>query len=168
MPLGKNDLGEIADILENRGVPQFFAKVILDYIRKLSKFVSVTNVLLFGSVARGEAIINKSDIDLIVIAREFSNRKKIFELKRNIRGKLPGGIDSIWMGQEEFEGALVGLSGAILDALYEGIILYDEDGFLKKMRERLLKAIEEGEIERYKNYWHFPKVKPGERTEIKI
>ena len=168
MPLGKSDIEKIADVLQNRGIPRIFAKVIMEYIEKLSQFVSITNLLLYGSVARGNAIIKKSDIDLIVLAKEFTDWDKIFMLKRKIRGNLPGHVDSFWMSQKEFEGALVGLSGAILDSLYEGIILYDEDGFLEKMRGRLLKAIEGGEIERFKNYWRFPKVKLGERTEIKI
>lgn len=169
MPLGEKDLGKVAKILDEKSIASPFRKIIIEFLQGLSEHVRISNVLLYGSVARGEAILGKSDIDMIIIAEEFNVAKEeIFKLKRKIRGKLPGLVESIWMSKKEFTEAFEGLSGFILDALYEGIILYDEDGFLKNMRERLLKAIEKGIIERYRNFWRFPKVKIGEKTEINI
>jgi len=169
MPLGEKDFSKVAAILDSREIADPFKTMILKFLKKLSRYVKISNVLLYGSVARGGAIFGKSDIDIIIISPDFDvTREELFLLKRSIRGKLPGLIESLWLSKSEFISIFRGLSGFILDALYEGIILYDEDGFLRKMRARLETAIKKGVIRRYRNYWYFPKVKPGEKTEIKI
>ena len=168
MPLVERDFKKIEAILEKRNVNRYYIKRLLNYIRELNKYVDISGLLLYGSVARGNPIYHKSDIDIIVISEDFKNYNEIFNLRREISRFLPSGIDSMWMNKNEFEAALLGLSGVILDALYEGIILYDRDGFLENMKQRLLKAIKRGEIERYKNFWRFPKVKIGKRTKIEI
>jgi len=169
MSLGKKDFNRIVNTLVNKGIRDPFKQTIMEYLSGLSRYVNITNVLLYGSVARGKPLLGKSDIDLIVIAKEFDiSRDDLFRLKRKIRGKLPGLVESLWMSKKEFIDVFKGLTGFILDALYEGVILYDEDNFLHELRSRLFKAIEKGVIQRYKNFWRFPKVVPGKKVNIEI
>lgn len=61
----------------------------------------IEQIILFGSQARGSAD-KKSDVDLIVLARNFSDR---YDFARKLRSKLAGleyAFDIIVMTSEEF------------------------------------------------------------------
>ena len=105
-----------------------FEEMIECYLAKLKycKFdnnIYVKSVILFGSVARGQAK-EHSDIDLIIVASGLP------ELKR--RDELPpfrslARIQHIWMTPEELEDMVIAKTGFVVDALLEGKILQDDE-----------------------------------------
>ena len=162
-------LREIKNNLKEHEIPEFYSKIIYEFVEKLSSFVRITGVLLYGSVARGSAIYRKSDIDLIIVSPDFpEDYSELIKLRRKIRPMLPGGVDSLWVSEKELEQMFLGLTGFILDALYEGIILYDENGFLSSLRNRLLRCIEKGVLKRYGRMWMLPVKRFGEKVEVEI
>ena len=141
-------LRKVREELEKNNVSEKHIKPILDYLKGLSKHVDIEGVLLYGSVAWGKPTIH-SDIDLIIVSQDFDlPYDEIVKMRRKIRGKLPGGIDSIWVSPRELESMFLGFTGFILDAIWKGIILYDEKNILTNLRERLIKALKTGKIER--------------------
>jgi predicted nucleotidyltransferase len=77
-------------------------KVIEGINKRLKGMPEVQKIILFGSQARKTSDA-KSDVDLIVISKDFNDR---FEMTRNIRKKLGGlefAFDIIVMTSEEFE-----------------------------------------------------------------
>ena len=80
--------------------------------------------------------------------------------------KLPSGIDAIWLGKKEIISVFNAFTGVLLDALYEGIIIYDPKEILNKLKKTLLKALEEGKIERVLGMWRLPIKKRGEKINL--
>ena len=145
--------GIVASKLHEYGIPKFFAEDIIRYIDLLVDHINVSGVILYGSVAYGRPDIN-SDIDVIVVSPDFDKpTDKIFQLRRAISAKRPSRISSIWLGEKEIIRVFKGFSGFLLDALYYGVILYDEKGILRKLKERLELAIRMGYIERRLGMW---------------
>ena len=118
-----------------------FEEMIESYLARLKdcKFdnnIDIKSVILFGSVARGQAM-EHSDIDLIVVASGLP------ELKR--RDELPpfrslARIQDIWMTPEELGDMVIAKTGFVVDALLEGKVLLD-DGTAAAARERLVQSL---------------------------
>ncbi len=161
-------LRKVRDVLEKNNISERHIKPILTYLKGLSKYVNIEGVLLYGSVAWGKPTIH-SDIDLIIVSQDFDlPYDEIVKMRRKIRGKLPGGIDSIWVSPKELESMFLGFTGFILDAIWKGIILYEEKKVFTKLRERLKKALEMGKIQRKHGMWKLPISKLGEKIEIEL
>ena len=87
-----------------------FLRSIKEYLEKLFQLDrKIQGILLFGSLARGEAIYSErevSDIDLIVIFSDGELPNDHIErskTKRELMDLALIGIDSIWMTKTEFE-----------------------------------------------------------------
>lgn len=81
-------------------------------------------VILFGSYARGDAHAG-SDIDLMVIAKEVSNRGQAMLALHRIVGYVGVGVDVLIYSEQEIErrGQVPGT--LLYQALREGKVLYD-------------------------------------------
>ncbi len=82
----------------------------------------VKSVILFGSVARGQAK-EHSDIDIIVVASglpELRNRDALSPFPK------PARIQDIWMTREVLENMTIAKTGFLVDALLEGRMLQDD------------------------------------------
>ena len=140
---------------------------------------NLTSVVLFGSVARGEAR-GESDIDLLVVAGDlprgaFDRR----ELVAPARERLLPELEALWEQGMYIDFAEVIKTEAAaqrfhllyLDLTEEGVLLYDRNGFfagvLEAVRQRL---IELGARRRRLGqivYWDLkPDLKPGEKLEL--
>jgi len=142
---------------------------------------NLLSVTLFGSVTRGNAIAN-SDIDLLTLVGEKSRatEKSIIKInvasynwpemlslrEKGIRTK----IYNIVKTEEEIkENPLI-----LLDILEDGKILYDPQGKMKRLLQRLKKRLKTLKAERVvlkdgKWYWDLkPDWKAGEIVEIKL
>lgn len=147
----------IIESLRENGISEIFADTIVKYISTLSKHVDITGVLLYGSVARKKAHPKHSDIDLIIISPNFDvPYSEIVNLRYKIAKELPSGVDAMWIGEEEVVSIFKAFTGVILDALYEGIILFDKKGILTSLKEKLLKALKTGIIRRHHGMWKRP------------
>lgn len=112
------------------------------YLAKLKEIegYDVKSVILFGSVARGQAK-EHSDIDIILVASglpELRNRDALPPFFK------PARIQDIWMTPEELEDMVIAKTGFLVDALLEGRVLQD-DGTVARAREKLGRIAEEAE-----------------------
>ncbi len=141
-----------------------YAILIKEYLEKIRN--KATGVILFGSLARGEELpFPKSDIDLIVVAKELP--KDLFERAeavRNIENFSPL-IQSIWMTEGEFIEQFKARAGYLLDAIHDGRIIYDS-GFLRKTIPRARHELRAQGIKRVGSAWIWPIKKAGEIIEL--
>lgn len=144
-----------------KGLNEEYAALIKEYLEKIKD--KVTGVLLFGSVARNEELpFPRSDIDMIVVAKELpSNFFERAEMVRKIENS-PSILQSIWMTEEEFMSQFKAGAGYLLDAIHEGRIIYDT-GFLRKIIPQARREIKERGIMRVGGAWVWP-VKSGTAT----
>ncbi len=136
---------------------------------------NLLSVILFGSVARGEAGPG-SDIDLLVICRELPNgalhRREILE---PVRERLQSELDRLWeqgcytdftevvKSQEEAQKTHL----LYLDMTADAVILFDRGGFFATVLARLDERLKELGAQRRRlgriSYWDLkPDFKPGE------
>jgi uncharacterized protein len=131
-----------------------FEEMIESYLARLKncKEYDVKSVILFGSVARGQAK-EHSDIDLIIVASGLP------ELKRRDRlppFPKPARIQDIWMTPEELEDMVIAKTLFVVDALLEGRVLQD-DGTVAGAQERLIASLKRLKAKRLKSGWMIPR-----------
>lgn len=131
-----------------------FEEMIEDYLTRLRecKEYDVKSVILFGSVARGQAK-EHSDIDLIVVASGLPELKR-----RDILPpfRKPARIQDIWMTPEELEDMVIAKTLFVMDALLEGHVLQD-DGTVAGARDRLIASLKRLKAKRLKSGWMIPR-----------
>lgn len=104
-------------------------KRILDEAKEIAQKVAINykpkKIILFGSVARGQAT-SQSDIDLLVIADSQEKRpfriKRIFEAVRGISRFFP--LDPIVYTQEEIDKRLFLGDPFVTKVINQGTVLY--------------------------------------------
>jgi len=97
-----------------------------EIVNRLVREFDPLKIILFGSHARGEANMH-SDLDLLVVLRSVSpKRREVVEMRRAL-GDLPVSKDVIVTTPEEIDrrGDLVGT--VLRPALREGRVLYERD-----------------------------------------
>lgn len=118
-----------------------YVKLMLSYFEIVCKRIDINGVLLFGSIARGEAKpfeSYESDVDLLIIIENLPDdlqKRLIYKIK--IETGTKSRIQAIWMKPEELREHIEAKSGYVLDAFEEGIILYDPMFFLEKEKQKL-------------------------------
>ena len=83
----------------------------------------VLKVILFGSMARGDAVPG-SDVDLLVVVAE-SGRSFLHRIAEYRLSGIPVGVDVFPYTQQEFDKMLAEGNGLIRQALAEGQTLFD-------------------------------------------
>ncbi len=149
-----------------------FLGSVKEYLEKLFQLdLKIEGILLFGSLARGEAIYSEreiSDIDLIVIFSDGElpidhiERSKI---KRELMNLALLGFDSIWMTRTEFEKSVQIKMDIILSCLDEGKILFDPFDLIKNQKIKLIRELKEKGVKKRNNYWIWPLRKLGDEIE---
>ncbi len=149
-----------------------FLRSIKEYLEKLFQLDrKIQGILLFGSLARGEAIYSErevSDIDLIVIFSDGELPNDHIErskTKRELMDLALIGFDSIWMTKTEFEKSVQIKMDIILSCLDEGKILYDPNELIKNQKSKLIRELKEKGVKKRKNYWIWTLKKIGEEIE---
>jgi predicted nucleotidyltransferase len=136
---------------------------------------NLTSVVLFGSVARGQARPG-SDVDLLVIGRELpAGAFRRREMLEPVRERLQDDLDRLWAQGVYADFVEVIKSEAeaqrthplYLDMTEEAVILFDRGGFFAGVLERLRRRLRELGAERKQlgrlRYWDLkPDFKPGE------
>ncbi|MEM2240421.1 MAG: nucleotidyltransferase domain-containing protein, partial [Candidatus Bathyarchaeia archaeon] len=94
--------------------------------------------ILYGSLAKGlEKPYPESDIDVLVVAGNIP--KDLFE-RRMMALKIKEDcllIEDIWITPEELIDAVRGGWGLILDALEDGVVIYDRNGTIAEAKNIL-------------------------------
>ncbi len=149
---------------------KYFRNKLRKYLQFLFKLdIKIRSILLFGSVATGKARMDEdhlSDIDLIIISDDIT----IELIKRsqwvvNLTRPVCSGIQALWRTSKEIESYVDSKYYLILDAFDEGHILYDQDNFLHRLKERLFKELEEKGVIKTELYWQWPIKKFGDKIE---
>ena len=142
-------LSRLADRVPQKEYAPLLRKVVLELVRELGD--SLMGILLFGSVARGEARMN-SDVDLLVVAEglpsSYMERARIMarvvEKTRGERIKLfSKGIHPtlqiIAYTPEEMEV----FRALYFDLAVDGIILYSRRGYVEELLRKIRRTLEE-------------------------
>jgi len=129
-----------------------FENIIEDYLKRLQDH-NVRSIILFGSVARGEAR-EDSDVDLLVIASGLPDIKKRYD--DLLPARKPARIDDIWMTPEELEEMVDAKTGFVMDALMVGEVLLD-DGTVEEAKKRLTESLKRLGARRLKHGWFIPR-----------
>lgn len=142
---------------------------IRQYFEIVSKKLDVYAVLLFGSVARGDAKpfrSYESDIDIIVIIKDLpADLEKRMLYKIDVETGTRSRVQSIWMTPKELEDHMEAKSDYILEAFESGIILFDPEGFLQKKISDLFMELKMKGVSRLKWGWSW-NIKAGEVVEL--
>ena len=158
----------------------YLAPVIKRYCEMLRDLLGdrLISVMLFGSVARGDWD-KDSDIDILVVAEGWRGKpvwERIKELRKAINSleQTPEYLEAVRMGYwpvvqnyplspEEARR----FKRIYLDAIIDGIILYDRDGFLEAVLRSLRRRLEEMGSHRVvlpnrRFYWVLKRLRAGE------
>ncbi len=132
-----------------RGLPRFSS--LESFVNALLKeeHGNVSSIVLFGSMAKGTYNIY-SDFDLIVVVRKEELPFKDRPLKYSKYSD--GWVEAFVYTREEVEYMFREFNTLILEALKDGIIIYD-DGFWSKLQSRFKELMEKGIIRPKKNGW---------------
>jgi len=136
---------------------------------------NLISVVLFGSVARGQARAT-SDVDLLVICRElpagaFRRRETLQPVRERLQAELDGlwgqGIHTDFVEIIKSEAEAQRTHPVYLDMTEEAVILFDRVGFFAGILERLRGQLRELGAKRRQlgrlRYWDLkPDFKPGE------
>jgi predicted nucleotidyltransferase/DNA-binding HxlR family transcriptional regulator len=169
------------DLMNVERIPHhYYAPVIRKYCELVRDVLGerLLSIMLFGSVARGDWDRN-SDIDILIVAEGWEDKPAWVRIKELRRAKealeesleyseaLRAGyypiVQNYTLSVEEAKG----FNRVYLDAVVDGIILYDKDGFLTGVLQSLRKRLEEMGSVRVmlpdkRFYWVLKNVKAGE------
>ena len=105
------------------------------FCKKASDFVpEAQSVVLFGSVARGQAT-PKSDVDVLVIVPDYDEQKfkqlmnLIDSLASEVSGRYPSKLVPVTMMMKDFEQGLKDKKRFATDVLKDGIVLFGEERY---------------------------------------
>jgi uncharacterized protein len=117
-------------------------------------------IVLFGSVARGEAR-ESSDLDLLLVAdnlpAKFTARTRY--LRSMLPGELRGAVSFIARIRTEFE---AGFPSYYLDLALDGVILYDREDYMQQKLARIRELMKTAGLRRQRTdygfswEWHTP------------
>lgn len=117
----------------------------------------LVSIVLFGSRARGEAR-EGSDWDLFIIAKDLPAKpfKRVLYIRKPLTGQFHEKICIIAKTPEEVMSAFPSL---YLDLCWDGIALFDREGFFETLRERMRKIISSAGLIRKRDngeyYWEW-------------
>lgn len=111
------------------------AWVLEDFTKRVSDFASeVQSVILFGSVARGEATL-RSDIDVLVITPNSEEERfnelmnAVDRLAAEVSGRYPAKLVPIVMMTKDFEKSIRDKKRFAADVLKDGIVLFGQERY---------------------------------------
>jgi len=120
--------------------------------------IKIKATLIFGSWARNEKTPN-SDIDLLIISDQIAHKRhrrgrEIALIKGWFSLGLP--FDILLLTTEECISNFKNHNPLFLDIACEGLIIIDEDNFLKNIMEETKSYISDKKLEKLSDGWRFP------------
>lgn len=131
---------------------------------------SFTGLLFFGSHVRGEAR-KDSDVDLLVVLKGLKGmevRSKIYNI---IADHVRKPLTLIDVDMKDITSEELVITPLLMNALYDGIIIYDESKILAKLKSKVRELIRKAGLIRYrtpdgKYGWKRRDEKPLEAVEV--
>jgi len=109
--------------------------VLEDFVKRVSGFLpEVQSLILFGSVARGEAT-PKSDVDILALVSscEEGQFKKLMnsvdKLASEVSGRHPARLAPVVMMLKDFEDSIKGKKRLAVDVLKDGIVIFGQERY---------------------------------------
>lgn len=120
--------------------------------------IKLTSAVLYGSLTRGTQTAD-SDIDILFVSDEVNPRrhkrgKEIASIKECLALDFP--LDILLLTTQECLSNFRNHNPLFLDIAWEGIILYDENDFLKSLIDETRIYISERKITKLDDGWIFP------------
>ena len=109
------------------GVYQEIAK---EFAKDVSK-TKIKNIILFGSVARGE-VLEPGDIDVMIIHKSGFQKHGVEQTIRELMERFDVLISPLYISEHEFKNKVSRFDTFILHTVDEGIVLYGDEKWLKK------------------------------------
>ena len=132
---------KICELFETEKRENFLKKnrrtawVLEDFTKKAYDFVpEVQSIILFGSVARGQATPT-SDIDVLVLVPSYredmfkKSMNSVDRLARQVSGRYPAKLVPVTMISKDFEQSLKDRKRFAIDVLKDGIVLFGEERY---------------------------------------
>ena len=138
MNLANPKTRKLCELFETEKREKFFrenrrlAWILEDFTKKASDFVpEVQSIVLFGSVARGEATPRR-DIDVLVMVPDYDEQRfkqlmnSIDNLASEVSGRHPSKLATVVMSMKDFEQGLKDKKRFATDVLKDDIVLFGE------------------------------------------
>jgi len=127
-------------------------------------------LLLFGSYARGEAR-RDSDVDILVVLRGLRGMKVRSRIYRVLARHVGLPLTLIDVNLNDLTREDLVVTPLLLNALYDGVIMYDETGVLAELKSKVGELIRKAKLVRYRTRdgkygWKRRDDKPLEAVEV--
>ncbi|MEM1512728.1 MAG: nucleotidyltransferase domain-containing protein [Candidatus Jordarchaeales archaeon] len=140
--------------------------------RELKRFFggAYAGLMLFGSWARGEAG-EKSDVDVLVVLRGAEGLRVRGEVYRVLARHVGRPLTLVDVELSEVSRDNFEVTPLLLNALYDGVVVYDEFGVLGALKQKTAKLVKKARLTRYrtpdgKYGWRRVDGKPLEAVEV--
>jgi predicted nucleotidyltransferase len=139
--LANSKTRKLCELFETEKKEEFLKKnrklawILEDFKKRISDFVpEVHSIILFGSVARGEATI-KSDVDVLVLVSNSEEGKfkevmgSVDRLANEVSGRYPKKLVPLMMMMKDFEKSLKEQKRFAVDVQEDGIVLSGQEAY---------------------------------------
>lgn len=148
---------------------------IVEKLRRKSHFLRepcVKAVLLFGSMARGEAG-ERSDLDLLILHKGLKikdpiiRRRYLYKLIKELIGSFYENITIIDMELERFLKPKE-ITALLLNIYFDAVVIYDKTSFIQKFLEKTREKIVKSGLKRIKDDKTYRWMLPEPMKEVKL
>jgi predicted nucleotidyltransferase len=139
---------------QNFEVIKFLEKKFIPYIKqKIQKHGGILEfVCLYGSRAKGNFAWN-SDIDLFICSNVFKNIKFLDRIDLIKSYPLIGEMEILCYTKQEVQSGLEDFNLTILEICEDGLVLFENSNFFKRIRGKFTYMKNQGLIEKGENSW---------------
>ena len=143
---------ELLERARSLGLP--YAEEVADFCLAVIRAFEPWCIIIHGSVARGDYVLGRSDVDVLVISDHFEGvdvRDRISELLPYGAGRAVF-FEALGLTREEALRMLEDLNLLMLDALHHGKVIYDR-GFYGQLKARFEELVAERGLVKIRKGW---------------
>ena len=119
---------DLCALLKKEG--KVYQEIAKKFVSDVSK-TKIKNIILFGSVARGE-VLEPGDIDIMIIHKSKFQKQKVEQTIRELMERFDVLISPLYISEKQVQDKIKKYDSFILLAIDEGIVLFGDDKWLKK------------------------------------
>jgi len=140
------------ELLERARLP--YAEEIADFCSAIIEAFEPWCAIIHGSVARGDYVLGRSDVDVLVISDRFEG----MDVRDRVSMLLPYGVgravffEALGFTREEALRMLEDMNLLMLDALHHGKVIYDR-GFYGQFKARFKRLVAERGLVKIRKGW---------------
>jgi len=133
-----------------------YKEEMVDYCLEIIKAYSPECIIVHGSIAKGNYILNESDVDVLIISEKFEGKpmeERFSELLEYGTGRKVF-FEALAFTKKEALKRVETLNQLLLDALFFGKVIYDR-GFYVALLKKFKKIAEKHKLEKIEDGWKF-------------